>query len=175
LAVARKTFDRIVIDTPPLGALGDVLGLSTLVDGVIWVTRFGKVKKRIVKTAFERLHQIKANVLGVIINDLDRKRLSASYYYDYNRYGGDYYNTEKKSPKPRNSTTIPNQQPISNPTAQPEVHPTAERDTRMGGGRSEGANHQPPTTHNRPPPNNLQTSEHNQQLNKVTILRPPVA
>jgi Mrp family chromosome partitioning ATPase len=97
LAVARKTFDRIVIDTPPLGALGDVLGLTTLVDGVIWVTRFGKVKKRIVKTAFERLHQIKANVLGVVINDLDRKRLGASYYYDYNRYGGDYYNTEKKS------------------------------------------------------------------------------
>jgi len=113
LAVARKTFDRIVIDTPPLGALGDVLGLTTLVDGVIWVTRFGKVKKRIVKTAFERLQQIKANVLGVVINDLDRKRVGASYYYDYNRYGGDYYNTEKKSPKPRNSPAVPNQQPIT--------------------------------------------------------------
>lgn len=149
LAVARKTFDRIVIDTPPLGALGDVLGLTTLVDGVIWVTRFGKVKKRIVKTAFERLHQIKANILGVVINDLDRKRLGASYYYDYNRYGGDYYNTEKKSPKPRNSTPIPNQQPItSNPP------PTN--------------NNQPPTTHNQPPIANNQRA-------KVTILRPPSA
>ena len=116
LVVARKTFDRIVIDTPPLGALGDVLGLTTLVDGVIWVTRFGKVKKRIVKTAFERLHQIKANILGVVINDLDRKRLGASYYYDYNRYGGDYYNTEKKSPKPRATNNQPpttHNQPLS--------------------------------------------------------------
>ena len=147
LAVARKTFDRIVIDTPPLGALGDVLGLTTLVDGVIWVTRFGKVKKRIVKTAFERLHQIKANVLGVVINDLDRKRVGASYYYDYNRYGGDYYNTEKKSPKPRNSTTIPNQQPITH--------------------------NQLPTTHNQPPTTHKPIAATTQQLPKITIIKPP--
>jgi capsular exopolysaccharide synthesis family protein len=180
LAVARNTFDRIVIDTPPLGALGDVLGLTTLVDGVIWVTRFGKIKKRIVKTAFERLHQIKANILGVVINDLDRKRLGSSYYYDYNRYGGDYYNTEKKSPKPRNSPAIPNQQPINNPPAQAEVHPTAERDTRMGGGRSEGANnqsptanHQQPITHNQPPTTHKPIPATTQQPPKITIVRPP--
>ena len=154
LALARKTFDRIVIDTPPLGALGDSLGLSTMVDGVIWVTRFGKVKKRIVKTAFERLSQIKAKVLGVVLNDLDRRRLGSSYYYDYNRYGGDYYNTEKKSPKPRTSTK---QQPITNPPAQAEVHPTAERDTKMGGGRSEGG----------------QSPIPNPQPTKVTIVKPP--
>jgi len=182
LAVARKTFDRIVIDTPPLGALGDVLGLTTLVDGVIWVTRFGKVKKRIVKTAFERLQQIKANVLGVVINDLDRKRVGASYYYDYNRYGGDYYNTEKKSPKPRNSTTIPNQQPITNPPAQAEVHPTAERDIRMGGGRSEGANNQSPTANHQQPITHNQTSTTHkpipattQQPQKITIIKPPAS
>lgn len=145
LALARKNFDRIVIDTPPLGALGDSLGLSTMVDGVIWVARFGKVKKRIIKTAFERLSQIKAKVLGVILNDLDRRRLGSAYYYDYNRYGGDYYNTEKKSP----SRTSKNQSPITH--NQP---PTT--------------NNQQPTTHNPSVPNNQSPTP------KVTIVRPPI-
>jgi Mrp family chromosome partitioning ATPase len=87
-----------------------------------------------VKTAFERLHQIKANVLGVVINDLDRKRLGASYYHDYNRYGGDYYNTEKKSPKPRNSPAVPNQQPITHnqpPTAHKPIPTTTQQSPKI--------------------------------------------
>jgi Mrp family chromosome partitioning ATPase len=92
------------------------------------------VKKRIVKTAFERLHQIKANVLGVVINDLDRKRVGASYYYDYNRYGGDYYNNEKKSPKPRNSPAVPNQQAITHnqpTTTHNQIHATTQQSPKI--------------------------------------------
>jgi Mrp family chromosome partitioning ATPase len=115
------------------------------------------VKKRIVKTAFERLHQIKANVLGVVLNDLDRKRVGASYYYDYNRYGGDYYNTEKKSPKPRAS-------------ASPKISPL----------HAQGVvNDQSPTTHyqpqsvvDNPNPIGYQGINKNQEI-KVTIIKPP--
>jgi len=101
--------------------------------------------------------------------------LGASYYYDYNRYGGDYYNTEKKTPKPRNSTTILNQQPINNPPAQAEVHPTAERDTRMGGGRSEGGNHQQSVAHNQPPTTHKPIPATTQQSPKITIIKPPAS
>src|SRR5262249_49646231 len=45
VAKLRAHYDRIVLDTPPAGAIADALVLSRLVDGVLVVAHSGKVSK----------------------------------------------------------------------------------------------------------------------------------
>ena len=44
LAEARTKYDRVVLDTAPVGAVADAITLSKLADGVIWVVRFNKIR-----------------------------------------------------------------------------------------------------------------------------------
>jgi len=95
----RQNFDRVVIDTPPVGAVSDALPLCSVADGFIWVVRFDTVRKRVVMDAFARLFQIKAKALGVLINDIDFAKRHNRYYYSYSGYDA-YYGHGKKGGKP---------------------------------------------------------------------------
>ncbi|MBI4025012.1 MAG: polysaccharide biosynthesis tyrosine autokinase [Verrucomicrobia bacterium] len=106
ILTVKQQFDRIVIDTPPIGAVSDALPLCSQVDGVIWVVRFDTVRKKVVRDAFLRLLQIKSKVLGVLINDVDFSKRHNQYYYSYSGYNA-YYGREKKSKQnSANDTTI---------------------------------------------------------------------
>jgi len=79
LTSLRESYDRIVVDSPPAGALADALVLSPLVDGVLVVARCGKVTASGLTQVLERLAQARAQVLGVVLN---RARPSR-HRYDY--------------------------------------------------------------------------------------------
>jgi capsular exopolysaccharide synthesis family protein len=68
----RHQFDRIVIDTPPCGQIADALVLSPLTDGVLVVTRAGKVSRAALLQVLERLVHARANVLGIVLNRTPR-------------------------------------------------------------------------------------------------------
>ena len=87
----RQLFDRIIVDSAPIGAVGDSIALASQVDGTIWTTRFNKVPRRVVMEAFSRLVQTRAKVFGVIINDLDLSKKSNYYYYSYKYYSKYYH------------------------------------------------------------------------------------
>lgn len=72
IAWARENYDRVVIDTPPLGLVGDAHVWANLGDGVIMVCRIGKTKRRGVKFALSRLQAIDAAVVGCVANDVPR-------------------------------------------------------------------------------------------------------
>ncbi|MBI4027829.1 MAG: polysaccharide biosynthesis tyrosine autokinase [Verrucomicrobia bacterium] len=97
---ARQRFDRVVIDTPPIGAVSDALGLCQHTDGVIWVTRFDTARKKMVLNAFSRLFEIKATIIGVIINDIDFSDSHNSYYYYHSGYGAYYGDGEDSKSVP---------------------------------------------------------------------------
>jgi capsular exopolysaccharide synthesis family protein len=65
---AKLSYDLVVIDTPPLGAVSDAFPLLTKVDGVVIVGRVGHSRR----DAAERLHDVLASsgapVLGVVAN-----------------------------------------------------------------------------------------------------------
>ncbi len=108
-----KYYDKIVIDSPPVGAVSDALILSSLTDGVILVAKFGSTTKDRLKFSKRSLSDVKANLLGCVINELDpsKKRYGYYYYhYYYNRYGyhygygqsgyyGSYFEKDKKKGK----------------------------------------------------------------------------
>lgn len=82
----RQQYDVILIDTPPVGTVTDAQILSTIVDGTIIVAASGQVKIDALQRAKNLLEKVNANILGVIINKLDRTANSYYYYYYYSNY-----------------------------------------------------------------------------------------
>jgi Mrp family chromosome partitioning ATPase len=80
----------VLIDTPPLLAVTDALVLSPRVDGVILVIDPNKTKRAAVRHAIEQLRQVKANLIGIVLNNIRVKR-SQYYYYQRGYYYGKEY------------------------------------------------------------------------------------
>jgi capsular exopolysaccharide synthesis family protein len=93
-------FDRIILDTPPL-PYTDAVVLSKQTDGVILVVRAGKTLRDELKRSVRTFREVGGTVLGVIVNELDRREGEASYYY-YSYYG---YNQRDEDEQPPSKST----------------------------------------------------------------------
>ena len=89
-------FDSVIVDTPPVLAVTDALVLATRVDGVLLVVKPSKSKRAALKLAIEQLQHVKANLLGIIVNDVKASR-SRYYYYHQGYYN--YNNDDRKHVK----------------------------------------------------------------------------
>lgn len=67
---AREHYDRVIIDSPPLGPVGDAQVFADKADSIIMVSRIGKTRRRALKFALTRFREIDAHVLGCIANDV---------------------------------------------------------------------------------------------------------
>jgi capsular exopolysaccharide synthesis family protein len=94
---ARQNYDFVIVDTPPVVPVTDPSIISTLVDGVILIIRSASSRKREVTEALSRLMHTDANILGVILNDYDMKRVYGSYYYYYHYYNTYHYYGDQKT------------------------------------------------------------------------------
>lgn len=72
LTEALANYDRIVIDTPPILPVTDAQVLASLCDGVVLVVKVGNSKKADLVYAKSKLEQVKANLLGVVLNGQKR-------------------------------------------------------------------------------------------------------
>lgn len=82
LATIRGMYDVIIIDTPPILSVTDAQIVATLSDGVVLVVDSGKVKKEVALKAKTSLEHVKAKLIGVVLNNINRKHSdSYSYYY----------------------------------------------------------------------------------------------
>ncbi|MEE8300677.1 MAG: polysaccharide biosynthesis tyrosine autokinase, partial [Desulfatiglandales bacterium] len=61
-------YDVILIDTPPLISAADASILAMLSDGVLLVYRAGMVARGVLKRVKTQLEQVKANIIGVVLN-----------------------------------------------------------------------------------------------------------
>lgn len=90
----QQSYDHIVIDSPPVAPVTDALILSALADETILVLRANKATKRLTMHAREGLASVGARIIGIIINDVPRRRDRYGYYYGYSYgygYGYGYY------------------------------------------------------------------------------------
>ncbi|MBC1371287.1 CpsD/CapB family tyrosine-protein kinase [Listeria booriae] len=74
----RDSFDKIIIDTPPVTIVSDALALADSTDGVILVCRYHKTLKEKAKHATNQLRLSKAKIIGVIFNGTKN---AENYYY----------------------------------------------------------------------------------------------
>ena len=86
---AEKHYDRIVVDSPPLGLVSDTAVLAGLSGCVLLVCRPEKSHKRSARHTVRRLRDIGAEIAGVIVNDIDLSR--GMYFSDYDYYRSRYY------------------------------------------------------------------------------------
>jgi tyrosine-protein kinase Etk/Wzc len=96
LTMLSERYDLILIDSPPTIAVTDAAVLSTRTDGTLLVVSSGYVTRKEVKYAIQLLENVKANLLGVLLNGLNVKRIYGSYYYYHHYYQYYYYNSLHK-------------------------------------------------------------------------------
>ena len=97
---ARRNYDRIIVDSPPYGLVGDVLSLAAMVDSVMIMCCPDRTRFKPIQHCSRCLTEMGANIIGVVVNDIDVA--SASVFSPIEkgrrRYGyGSYYYSQKKA------------------------------------------------------------------------------
>jgi capsular exopolysaccharide synthesis family protein len=89
-----ESYDRAVIDSPPVGPVADSQILAAVCDITLLVLRAEKSTRRQAQQARESLLSVGAQLLGAVVNDVSQKRGGYGYYSSYGNYG--YYGKREK-------------------------------------------------------------------------------
>jgi len=82
----KNQYEAVVIDSPVVISVPDTLILASRAEAVIMVHRPGAAARDMVRHAREKLDEVKANILGLVLNNVD---LEAGHYgYSHHRYYG---------------------------------------------------------------------------------------
>jgi capsular exopolysaccharide synthesis family protein len=95
IATFKQSFDYVVIDTPPLGAVIDPLVTSALADKVVVVVHWASTARNLVRDAVDQLNTHK-KVAGIVFNMVDERRAGKYGAYLSAKAGGrylDYYSS----------------------------------------------------------------------------------
>ena len=92
---ARANYDRVIIDSPPFGIVGDVMTLASLVDSVMIMCCPDRTHFKPIQHAARSLGESGATVIGIVVNDVEMGSAGGafspsghSYGYGYGGYGG---------------------------------------------------------------------------------------
>lgn len=86
----KTQFDLVIFDSPPIVPVHDTEILATYADTVLLVVLAGKTFREIVMRAIELLKECQANLLGIVLNDIQG---TLPYYYQP-KYYSKYYNKD---------------------------------------------------------------------------------
>jgi capsular exopolysaccharide synthesis family protein len=111
LQAARGRYDRIILDSPPISAVSDPLIIAAMADGVVFVTKFNKIRREHARKSIQRLQDGGIHIVGIVLNDIDFEGKD-SYYYSYYYYQNRYYSSHYRS--------SPDKAKESKPKAKPE-------------------------------------------------------
>ena len=83
-----KEYDLVILDSPPLLGFAECLQMATAADGVLIISLAGETRRRAVAEVISVLSRLRANIIGVVLNQVSRNTSSEGYsYYGYYRYG----------------------------------------------------------------------------------------
>ena len=85
-----KRYDRVVFDSPPLGAVSDALNILPLMDGALYVVRYNMVKRGNAQSCVKRLASVNVPIFGAIMNVMTVGAAS-TYYGESKKSYKDYY------------------------------------------------------------------------------------
>jgi capsular exopolysaccharide synthesis family protein len=89
-----KSYDYVMIDSPPVVGITDAAILSALTEGVVLVVRSFATDREILRHAKERLDTAGVKVLGVILNCVDAPKRGTYYYGQYYYHYYSHYRQE---------------------------------------------------------------------------------
>jgi len=91
----KERYDYVFFDSPPLMGVSDASVLASEVDGVLLVVQYRKYPRIISSRARRILESVGANVVGVVLNNINIMR--DDYYYYYHSYSHYYQPEEPKT------------------------------------------------------------------------------
>jgi capsular exopolysaccharide synthesis family protein len=91
LAECRASYDRVILDSPPIGPVTDPAIIGSVTDGVVLVLRAGHTTREAAQYARRQLGDAGARILGLVVNQTDRKGRGYGYGYGYYTPYGKYY------------------------------------------------------------------------------------
>jgi capsular exopolysaccharide synthesis family protein len=93
LSECRQGYDKIILDSPPTAPVTDPAIIGSITDGIVIVLRAGHTTREAASYARRHLNDAGACILGLVINQADRK--GGGYGYGYSHYApyGRYYRT----------------------------------------------------------------------------------
>ena len=113
-------YDRIIIDSPPVAAVSDVITIMPYVDGLVYVIKYNATKQKVVKSCLRRLADSNKPIFGAILNQISMTVENHYYsdsYEDYYRFdesdrvpGRDL--NQRKEPSIPNESTPPEERSI---------------------------------------------------------------
>jgi capsular exopolysaccharide synthesis family protein len=81
-----KDFQHIVVDTPPLIGFTDARAISSLSEGVLLVVKHHATSREVIRLAVQLLAQVRAPILGAVLNMAEKEKLGYGGYYGYYKY-----------------------------------------------------------------------------------------
>lgn len=76
-----QMFDWVILDSPPTVAVHDASALGDMCDGVLFVIRAGTTDYELAEKALAEFQE--KNLLGVVLNRVDKSESYGGYYYGY--------------------------------------------------------------------------------------------
>jgi capsular exopolysaccharide synthesis family protein len=92
-----ELYDRVIIDSPPVGPVADGQILSAISKITILVLRAEKSTRKHSRQAVDSLLSVGGHILGTVVNDVPRRHGRYGYYSGYDRYGGYGYYGHKET------------------------------------------------------------------------------
>jgi capsular exopolysaccharide synthesis family protein len=91
LDALKKAFTYIVIDSAPTVPVSDPVVLSRLVNATIYMVKAHATPYQLARTGIKKLQQVNANIVGVVLNQVNPAKRPGRYgygHYDYYTYYG---------------------------------------------------------------------------------------
>ena len=98
ITLLKQQYDYVLFDTPPVMAVADARVIGQLADKTLFVVRWDKTPRKVVRAAISLLREGGADIAGIVLQMVDLKRYGrlgygdSGYYYHYGRYGQYYQN-----------------------------------------------------------------------------------
>jgi capsular exopolysaccharide synthesis family protein len=90
-------YDKIIIDTAPCQAVSDALTIASLSDACIYVVKSDSTTANHVKNGIRRIRQVNGNIAGIVLNQVDIKKVAQRDGEDYSGYYDNYGYTGNQS------------------------------------------------------------------------------
>ena len=99
IKAARNSYDYVIVDTPPLGAIIDAAVVGQNCDGAVLIVESGAVSYRAAQRTKAQLEAAGCKVLGAVLNKVDGSGKGKYGYgkYGYGKYGYGYAYADEHS------------------------------------------------------------------------------
>ena len=91
----ESEWDMVLFDSPPIVAVTDASMISGELDAIALVVKAGQTERSVVDRALDTIKNVKAPLIGVILNGASQESLGGKYAYYYSYYNYYYHSNDK--------------------------------------------------------------------------------